>query len=388
MKKTRFLRKSYEKKQPESRKVKTYLLINDSKLNSPKLTGAHRRFIELVKSLCEDNKVILGTEHIDQLDGYPNISYLRYKTTEINFLPAHINGMISLLRTLPLRLEYDYAISFGPADTCCFWLKRYRKVVSLFREDLIGYQKSLGASKRKLRYFTIQERIAVKASDLVIVQCKSDKDSLIKRTEKYVTNVQNKITIQINNANASWMKCNYFRDFNKEIVVPRILFIGDFTNPRKGHGILFLAMKKLRDEGYKFELLIAGDGADFDRYKSEYANDSSFVFLGRVSNMPKYLEISDFMLVPSLIDSCPNTVLEGLNAGIAVYGANAGGIPDLLMNEKYLFEPDEYSIYCFVKKVLDGKLYITDQKEQKIRKEALTFNWGKAVIQLMNERMI
>ena len=86
------------------------------------------------------------------------------------------------------------------------------------------------------------------------------------------------------------------------------------------------------------------------------------------------------MIVPSLIDSCPNTILEALNAGMAVYGANTGGIPELLVNQEFMFNPDIDSIYFFLKKVIINKLYINDAILQKKNRDNLTFDWADKLL--------
>ena len=50
--------------------------------------------------------------------------------------------------------------------------------------------------------------------------------------------------------------------------------------------------------------------------------------------------------------------IEGINAGVAVYGAKKGGIPDLLEKDKYMFEPDINSIYQFTKDKIEKKAYV------------------------------
>ena len=160
---------------------------------------------------------------------------------------------------------------------------------------------------------------------------------------------------------------------------PRLLFIGNFSDSRKGHSLLIPVAKRLIDEGYRFELLCAGAGSELEYWKKQCDNYLNIIFLGHVTNIADYLCKSNMLIVPSLIDSCPNTVLEGLNAGVTVYGCNTGGIPDLLVDEKYMFEPDENSLYAFLKKVLDNKEYIVDAQSQTKRKQELSFDWVKRI---------
>lgn len=369
-------------------KTKQYLFVSETEFNGNRMTGAHRRFLELARAISKTSPVTLISYNPPDLAGMDNITHYPLTERKNPKLPDHIAGMLVLynaLRRYKSKLDCDYVISFGATNTICCKLAGFKHIVSLFREDLIGYQRAAyQASKKRLAYFQLQEWLAVIASEKIIVQCENDRASLIARNQKYCKNVADKVFIQINNANASWMNTGRIaRQVNNGD--PRILFIGNFGDPRKGHFLLLPAAARLLDEGYRFELLLAGDGAELERCKQRYANYPSIQFLGRVGNMEQYLQQSDFEVVPSLIDSCPNTVLEGLNAGIAVYGANTGGIPDLLREKEYLFEPDEESLYRFLKGVLESKRYIVDAVKQQQRKTELTFDWGRRIQQIIED---
>ena len=133
---------------------------------------------------------------------------------------------------------------------------------------------------------------------------------------------------------------------------PKILFVGNFSDKRKGHDILLKAASMLLDKGYKFLLYIAGGGNELTYFQEKYKKYPQIIFFNHVTDINKYLQLCDFEIVPSLIDSCPNTVLEAINAGVAVYGSNVGVIPDILGDEKYMFEPNVKSLYNFLKKII------------------------------------
>ena len=360
---------------------KTYLFISNVNFASGKLTGAHRRFLELIVEIAKNSNVILVSHKIPQLDGVENIFSYHFELKKNKLIPTHIKGMIEICRILnkyKREIKYDYAMAFGQVNAVCYWLCGYKNIISLFREDLIGYLHAVHAGKGRVLYFQLLERIAVCASEKIIVQCANDKKSLISRNKRYCKNIATKIYIQINNANASWMNpCNIEK--REKNGIPIILFIGNFSDVRKGHAILLPAIAKLLEENIRIKLLLAGDGNELSKYEKLYVEYEEIKFLGRVNNIEKYLEQADFLIVPSLIDSCPNTVLEGLNAGIAVYGANAGGIPELLAEQRYLFEPTIEDIYSFVKRVVLEKRYIEDSIKQNARKVALTFNWADKI---------
>lgn len=342
-----------------------------------KLTGAHLRFLELAKGLARNDEVMIISRKIPQLESVCNIKFSHINDNDYRLLPDHIETIVKISKQaqkISTIYHFDVAISFTPFITIAYGLAGIPNIVSLFREDLIGYHKIIGTSKLKIRYYFIFERIAVKKSKKIIVQCINDKMNLINRQKKYEKNIEKKVYIQINNVNASWMQGN--KKQNRENKTIEILFIGEFSNIRKGQDILLPVVARLLDSRYPIRLTVAGDGKNLNTYKELYKNYKDIVFVGRV-RVSDYITESDILIVPSLIDSCPNTVLEGLNFGVAVYGANTGGIPDLLKDEKYLFAPNERDLELFLKDVLDSNRFEEDAYEQKTIQEELTFDWAK-----------
>lgn len=365
--------------------MKTYLFITGTDYLGNGLTGAHKRFLELVRGVAKKNHVILVSFGVPQLEEETGIQHYRVKQSSLK-MPAHIKRIFELcraLRKIKAKINYNYAISFHATNTICYKVCGYKHIVSMFREDLVGYHESLKEAKEKIAYFRWLERTAVKASEKIIVQCKHDREALLSRHEKHCKGLRDKLYIQTNNANASWMDSLPVQHIQTDDFAPKILFIGNFSDERKGHKQLLEAAKKLLDDGYEFQLFLAGDGKQCDYYKNKYQNYKQIFFLGRVTNMKKYFEICDFEMVPSLIDSCPNTVLEAINAGVAVYGANRGGIPDLLQEGIYMFEPDKEHISRFLQDVIDSKRYREDAVKQRKLKKMLSFDWAHAIEEII-----
>ena len=362
-----------------------YLFISGTDFANRKLTGAHKRFIELVNSFADRNEVTLV--------GYP---YKEFENKDISFLPIlhrigqklpnHISEFLTLKKALSeykKNIKYDVAIAFGPTAAIAYKQTGFKNVVSLFREDLIGYQKAVNASKIKIVYSWFLEKFAVDASSIIIVQCKNDKDSLISRHK----GIEDKVFVQGNNINVSWIK-KYKKVDGIGGSHPIVLFVGNFSSPRKGHQILLPAIGRLLDEGIGLELFVLGDGKEFEKYKTIYSKYSQIHFEGHTENVGHYITLSDIEIVPSLIDSCPNTVLEGLYAGIAVYGSNTGGIPELLVDDKYMFDANAESIYLFLKGKISNKEYLNDIENQKSLVDTLSFNWPERIertIQVMKK---
>jgi glycosyltransferase involved in cell wall biosynthesis len=87
------------------------------------------------------------------------------------------------------------------------------------------------------------------------------------------------------------------------------------------------------------KLLILGQGYEEEKLKLEAgklkpATDgkSRVSFLGYVphAEMPKYLQISDIFMRPSLSEGLGNSFLEAMAAGLPVIATPVGGIPDFL----------------------------------------------------------
>lgn len=367
-----------------------FIFATDTDYTKEKLTGAHKRFLELLFGIAANNNVILisvdPSRHLDIQN--PNIVWYPLIYTRHRFCSACSDGMSAIGKTVVRNniatMDYDHAISFGVNTTISLNQSGIKNIISLFREDLIGYLEAVHASVVKRYIYRKKEIKAAIISDKIILQCKKDKQNLIKRTIGHCVDIESKTYIQTNNVNASWMlksagkhKASY--DIER---VPRILFIGGFSNIRKGHGILLPAMARLYDEGYRFVLNIAGDGKGLRYYKEKYTAYKCFHFPGRV-DVNAYLTEADFTVVPSLIDSCPNVVLESLNAGVAVYGTTTGGIPDILVNGDWMFDPNEKSIYDFIKKVLESACFVKDGTEQKVRTNELTFDWSECILRII-----
>ena len=86
-------------------------------------------------------------------------------------------------------------------------------------------------------------------------------------------------------------------------------------------------------ENVKF--IILGQGYEEQNLKklvSQLKLESRVIFLGYIphAEMPKYLQISDVFIRPSLSEGLGNSFLEAMASGIPVIGTNVGGIPDFL----------------------------------------------------------
>ena len=109
-----------------------------------------------------------------------------------------------------------------------------------------------------------------------------------------------------------------------------ILFTGANTqDPRKGYLYFREAVNQLKEKLGDTEVLVFGKSAA-DAY---HAIDLPVHDLGKLSDLSQIAEAyaaADVMVVPSLEDNLPNTILEAMACGTPVVGFDIGGIPDMI----------------------------------------------------------
>ena len=368
-----------------------YIFANGVNNFQGSLTGAHRRYLELIRYLSGENVVTLVCAPLPELDGNKNIHKINIPTCKIGCLPYSWSGLIHSVRGLKGTAAegYDWAVSFGPWQTFAFRLAGIKQILTLLREDTLNYiacaEKNPVKKALKLIYFWIVEAITVRCSTRMIVQCNDDYKYLLQRHPLLRGQIQKKTFIQKNNVNPSWVshegKLALPAD-TKDVV--RIAYVASFDNVRKGYDILFPAIIRLLEEGYPVRLYVAGEGRQLEQLKAQYGTRCGITFLGRIDNACALLRKVDFSLVPSHRDSCPNTVLEALGVGTTVYGSKVGGIKDLLPDE-FLFADTTEALYEFLKNKLDHRLWIPDGQEQRLLSQSLIFNWGEKIESYMKE---
>ena len=124
----------------------------------------------------------------------------------------------------------------------------------------------------------------------------------------------------------------------------------------KEKGIINLveAFKKLlEDKEIKnidsIKLYIAGDGPckeEIEKYINDNNLKEKIILLGylKQDDLKEYTRKASFIVVPSICyENCPYSVLETQAIGKAIIGANIGGIPELVQNEKngFIYKYDD-----------------------------------------------
>jgi glycosyltransferase involved in cell wall biosynthesis len=117
-------------------------------------------------------------------------------------------------------------------------------------------------------------------------------------------------------------------------------------NQAKGHIILLRAIKNLHDNYPKLRALLLGEdqtsGKFFEIVKSE-GLQNTFVWLGYVNDVGKYLVKSEIFVLPSLKrEGMPTSILEAMLFGVPIIATRVGGVEELVEDGKtgILIEPN------------------------------------------------
>ncbi|SHG39236.1 glycosyltransferase [Chryseobacterium sp. OV279] len=167
--------------------------------------------------------------------------------------------------------------------------------------------------------------------------------------------------------------------------IPTFITIGT-VYPQKGYDRLLDVHKKLIDEGLKHQIIIIGDGFEFEKTQTqlnELGLQETVKMLGFRSNPYPYLKKADFYVMSSRHEGFPTIIAEALILNKPVVSTDVSGIKDLLQDGKLgLIMPNsEDGIYEGMKKFLTDRELVS-RYENEIKAADLPFVLEKSVAQL------
>ncbi|WP_270606140.1 glycosyltransferase family 4 protein [Bacillus mobilis] len=180
------------------------------------------------------------------------------------------------------------------------------------------------------------------------------KDKLVKGIAKFLKNKPHKI-IAVSNSVSEDLKSLGFNDTKIEVVhngisietKPRELkrnpkirigFVGSIAR-WKGLHIFLEAAYQLNNMQEDIEFVIVGPFLD-EHYRNEIEIlgqkvKSKVRFLGKRTDARELMQTFDVLVHCSIEhDPFPTVILEGMHSGCAVIGANCGGVPEMIINNK------------------------------------------------------
>mmetsp|Transcript_24770 Transcript_24770/g.40530 ORF Transcript_24770/g.40530 Transcript_24770/m.40530 type:complete len:268 (+) Transcript_24770:2-805(+) len=131
---------------------------------------------------------------------------------------------------------------------------------------------------------------------------------------------------------------------------------------------------------------VVGKGPQMEELQ-EYFKGTKTKFMGQMSGdeLSQAFASADVFVMPSDSETLGFVVLESMASGVPVVGAKAGGIPDLIKDEKdgFLVEPGNIDGFVARLKQLQDKKFRTEMGK-KARAEAERWGWEAATSVLRN----
>ena len=372
-------------------------------LNNEIRTGGHRRYLELLEDLsARGHRVVILLNEDLQFEergflairvrawykrrGFPPASMIfrsavkreldaiREAAADIDWILIH--GETHLPAACFLNERLGCKLLFGIRSNVVRWSS-----ISM-RENRTNPGAFLSALKEHLTY-RIYEKIAAENADVLAFQSSYDRDDFVARTPKGGS----KAVVIGGNIGEPRFKAEH-RDINTSTSLKRLLFVGTLGE-RKGLRYLLEALSLLKARGAEApELDVLGRASDLTKqqaYIERLGLTGQIHFRGRVSDPFPYYEAADLLVVPSLFDSYPDTVLEALHTGIPVIASRVGGMPDQLVHDELLFPPRNAAVLAdrIEEIARDSEKYRRLRELCSKRRKAFIFDWAEAWEQAM-----
>jgi len=150
------------------------------------------------------------------------------------------------------------------------------------------------------------------------------------------------------------------------------------------------------------QFIIGGAGSTFPKVQKhlseiQIGNDSKVVLAGIIphAKMPKYLNQSKLVIIPSYGEGLPNIVLEAMACGTPVLATPVGGIPDVIKDGETGFIMEDNSPKCISRNVIRAlnhpNLEQIGQNARALMEREFTFEkaverWRVILAEVYNER--
>lgn len=208
--------------------------------------------------------------------------------------------------------------------------------------------------------YTLYERTLARGADILVFQSEYDRSDFLNRNGK-ARDISRVIGGHIG---PPWFK-KETEGINSSTRLERLLFVGT-TGPRKGLRYLLEALRLLRTRGIgNLTLDVVGPGGlkNHLEFLDRHGLREQVRFHGRVTDPYPFYKMADLLVVPSVFDSYPNTVLEALHSGIPVIASSVGGIPEMLKDPELLFPPCDSEALATILE----KIYLQEEYYARVR---------------------
>jgi glycosyltransferase involved in cell wall biosynthesis len=382
-------------------------------LNPELRTGGHKRYMELLGGLAgRDHTVhlLVASEAVPTPNGVHTVPISVGESLAVVHSTAkrwQIGVRRSSARILDLRPVPEIVLIFGettyPAARTAAELLRVPVVISI-RSNMIDELAALGShvGPRPLApllgpieriLILARERSIARDASRIVFQSEYDRSRFLSRQPrsgraavrapdvgravgdgKY-DRVAAKTEVVPNSVSASWFNPRY-RDANESTKLKRLVFVGAL-NRRKGIMILLEALVR-SSRPLKLDVVGFGEQEELARgFVARNGLENTVTFRGRVAEAIPFIAAADLLVVPSLVESFPNVLLEALHCGTPAVGSRVGGIPEILGDHRLLLEPGDADSMARTLASLydDPRAYQTVKRVCAARRPRFEFDW-------------
>lgn len=162
-----------------------------------------------------------------------------------------------------------------------------------------------------------------------------------------------------------------------------IICVANF-HPNKGHRYLLDAFEATYQKHTNVRLLLIGDGAErnnLERQIVNYQSKENILFLGRRTDVPQLLKISDCFVLPTLFEGMSNAIMEAMASGLPVITTD---IPE----NRFLIKNNINGILVKANDAEELSRSISLLKNDTLRGKELGLNGQKSIRQSLSIKMI
>ena len=318
------------------------------------------------------NKILVVTSYFyPDIGGVANHTYNLYK-----YLSKYSENKIVIIssgkkyttnymgKLKVIRLPYLFKISMTPVNP--LWLFQIRAIIKYFKPDIILVHIPVvfmadiaalvcgniplivkyhhGGSMVKGKFLP---DILISLYEKTLLKHLFKRVKLIISASEYVSKnylfaYKEKVLTITSGVDLNKFKPKYYKP--KE----NILFVANLNKSERYKGLEYLldAFPLIKERIPKATLTIVGDGDELTYYKNIATIlkiNTDVLFKGRVigKDLVKLYQESGVVVLPSLVESSPNVLLEAMACGKPIAGSDTKGISDIIFEGKngYLFEP-------------------------------------------------
>lgn len=356
--------------------------------------GAEKVLVTFLKNLSPDKYEVdlllnlYSGKYLTEVPNWVNVMYLNYgemiTTNRPKDIPKKAYRVVyqRLLKKYPKILykrklankQYDieFAAIHGFMDEILNSPLKSSKKLMWIHNDLTQVE---GYTKDKIRRFFNYDKVMVISKKIQ----ETFEDLAVSPEEKSkIVRIYNPLDTQEILTKAE----GDIEQYHFEDSIPSFISVGTVF-PQKGFDRLLKVHKKLLDEGLMHQLLIVGDGYDFEnikKLKSDLKLDNTATMLGFTDNPYPYFKKADFYILSSRYEGFPTVLFEAMTLKKNIIATNVSGVKEMLNDGEFglITENSENGIYNGMKQALTNPESFTTYQD-KLKNYEMPFNLKNSV---------